>query len=296
MKIIFFGTPDYVLPILTALNKVYEVVCVVTQSPKEVGRKKFITRSPIDNWAYKHKVEVIYDLNKIPKADLGILAAYGKIIPEFVIGQMKFGILNVHPSLLPKWRGASPVQAAISSGETETGVSIIKTDEEVDHGPLVSQFKEDILPEDTTGTLRARLFQRSADVLVALIKPYIEGKIKPRLQNHKEATFTHLIKKQDGFIPPEYFKATLQGASFKGKFMERFIRAMQPWPGAWTYIALGNRQKAIGNRKRLKILKAHIEKLMPNAYQLVSDLVQLEGKNPVSWKEFTLGYPNAEFA
>ena len=280
MKIIFFGTPEYVLPVLTALDKVYEVVCVVTQKPKEVGRKKFITRSAVDNWAYKHKIPVLYDFEKIPPADLGVVAAYGKIIPESIIHNLKFGILNVHPSLLPKYRGASPVQAAILSKDSETGVSIIKMDEEIDHGPIVSQFREDILSDDTTGTLGARLFQRSADVLVALIKPYLEGKIKPRLQNHKEATFTHLIKKQDGFI--DLKKTSPQEA-------ERFIRAMQPWPGAWTQIKL-ERDK-VTKLLRLKILKAHLQE-----NELILDEVQLEGKNPVSWKQFKEAYPNAELA
>lgn len=292
MKIVFFGTPDYVLPVLKALYKTCEVVSVVTQNPKEVGRKKFITRSPVDNWAYKHKIPVTYDFAEIPSADLGVVAAYGRIIPKSVIANFKFGILNIHPSLLPKWRGASPVQAAILSGETETGVSIIKMDEEVDHGPIVAQFKEDVLPDDTAGSLRARLFERSADVLTALIKPFVEGKITPRLQNHKEATSTHLIKKQNGFIdlkktPPEE--------------AERFIRAMQPWPVSWTYVHLAKSDNEVGYSKlkakrRLKILDAHTETLSFKHSVLRLDEVQLEGKNPVSWKEFELGYPNAEFA
>ena len=279
MKTVFFGTPDYVLPILTALHKVYGVIGVVTQKPKEIGRKKFITRSPIDNWAYKHKVEVIYDLNKIPEADLGILAAYGEIIPEAVIKKLKFGILNVHPSLLPKWRGASPIQAANAPGQKQTGVTIIKLDGEIDHGPIVSQFTEDILDSDTTATLRQRLFERSADVLVALIKPYLDGKITPRPQNHQEATFTRQLKKESGFIDL---------TNTKPDEAERFIRAMQPWPGAWTLLRLSATEGQ--THKRLKIIKAHLE-----TDQLVLDTVQLEGKNPVSYEEFKKGYPKVTF-
>lgn len=272
MKIVFFGTPEYVVPIVKILPN---LVTVVTQPPKEVGRKKFITRSAVDNWAYKHKIPVVYDLKDVPQFDLGVLAAYGKIIPEFLIHNSKFGILNVHPSLLPKYRGASPVQAAILNGDEETGVTIIKIDKLVDHGPIISQFKEEVLPDETTVTLRARLFERSAEVLAALIEPYIKGKIKPREQNHKEATFTKIVKKEDGFVD---FK---KDSPIK---IERMLRAYTPWPGVWSKVRIENRQL------RIKILKAHLD---INHQSLIIDAVQLEGKNPVSWEEFRRGYPNA---
>ncbi|MEK7188684.1 MAG: methionyl-tRNA formyltransferase, partial [Patescibacteria group bacterium] len=136
MRVIFFGTPDYVLPIVNSLSG---IVAVVTQPPKPSGREKMIIRSPIDNWAFKHQIPVFYDaLEAISKVNpgLGILAAYGKIIPEPVINFFPKGILNVHPSLLPKFRGASPIQAAIVSGEKETGATIIKLDSQIDHGPV----------------------------------------------------------------------------------------------------------------------------------------------------------------
>ncbi len=267
MKIVFFGTPEYVLPIVKILPN---LVAVVTQPPKEIGRKKFIIRSAVDNWAYKHQVPVVYDLNKVPPADLGILAAYGKIIPELVIRNLKFGILNIHPSLLPKYRGASPIQAAILNGEGETGVTIIKIDKLVDHGPIISQFREEVLPTDTTLSLRARLFKRSAQVLSALIEPYLKGKIKPREQNHKEATYTKIVKKEDGFVDLKKDNPVK---------VERMLRAYEGWPGIWT----------LANGKRLKILKAHLD---IGHQSLIIDEVQLEGKNPVSWEEFKRGYPN----
>ena len=271
MKIIFFGTPDYVLPILKALAKKHEIVAVVTQNPKPTGRKKFLTYSPIDNWAHKRKVPVIYDLSKIPQADLGILAAYGKIIPKSVINNFKLGILNIHPSLLPKYRGASPVQAAIISGDAKTGVTIIKLDAEMDHGDILSQFKETIGPEDTTETLRQRLFERSSQFLVDLIPNYSNKKIKPKVQNHKEATFTKILEREDGFIDLD---------KTQPEVAERIIRAMQPWPGAWTYVSIN------GKKLRFKILKAHLED-----NKLILDTVQLEGKTPVSWSQFSQAYP-----
>ena len=282
MKIVFFGTPDYVLPILTSLHKkfvsgpgVSPIAAVVTQSPKPTGRKQILTYSPVDKWAHEHKIDIFYQSSELiknsVKADIGVLAAYGEIIPKIVIDTFPHGILVVHPSLLPKYRGASPIQGAIANGDKQVGVTIIKMDEKMDHGPIVSQFKEETKPDDTTDTLRARLFERSKDVIVEMIEPYLQGKIKPKEQNHDEATYTKIITKQDGFIEAESFTSEAAKA-------ERFIRAMQPWPQAWTLIG----------KKRLKILKAHLEN-----GKLILDEVQLEGKSPVSWEEFKRGYPNA---
>lgn len=314
MKIIFFGTPDYVVPILNLVHKTFKerfgasgVVAVVTQEPKPIGREQKLTYSPVDTWAYKKGIPVIYDLSKVPSADLGILAAYGELIPELVISHLKFGILNIHPSLLPKYRGASPVQAAIASGDSETGVTIIKIDRQMDHGPVVSQFSEGILGADTFEALRQRLFARSAEVLTTLIPSFVQGRINLREQNHGEATYTILVKKEYGFIPAKYLYACLQGRSLKAKWkipfikdyslhptpytLDCFIRAMDPWPGAWTQVKiLGGKDIKI---LRLKILKAHLQKLDPKRYTLIPDLVQLEGKGPVSWEEFKRGYPNA---
>jgi methionyl-tRNA formyltransferase len=279
MKIVFFGTPDYVLPILKGLHRKFvtgpgksPIVAVVTQSPKPVGRKQVVTFSPIDKWAHEHKIDTFYQSSDLIKnnveADFGVLAAYGEIIKKDVIEMFPKGILVVHPSLLPKYRGASPIQGAIAAGDNVTGSSIIKMDEEMDHGPIVSQFKEEILPTDTTDILRERLFERSAEVMIEMIEPYLEGKIKPKEQNHEEATFTKLVTKQDGFI--DLKKTTPEEA-------ERFIRAMQPWPQAWTLF----------ENKRLKLLKAHMEE-----GKLVLDEVQLEGKNPITGKDFLRAYPS----
>jgi len=227
----------------------------------------------VDTWAFKRKVPIFFDFGKpLPDADMGVLAAYGKILPKSVVNGFKFGILNIHPSLLPKYRGASPIQATIADGETQTGATIIRLDEEMDHGPIVAQFKEDVLPNDTNESLTTKLFERSADVLIQAIPAYISGKIKPKAQDEKEATFTKLLKKEDGFI--DLKKASPIEA-------ERFIRAMHPWPGVWTYIEPAH--------KRLKIKKAHLEE-----DKLILDEVQLEGKDPVSFKQFKEGYPKLE--
>lgn len=301
MKTIFFGTPDYVLPIVKALPN---LLAVVTREPKPAGRQGFISRSPVDNWAYKRKIPVIYDLSQenLPPADLGVLAAYSRIIPEAVIKHFKYGILNIHPSLLPQFRGASPVQATLLT-ESSAGVSIIKLDSLLDHGPIVSSFKEVTLADDTNETLTQRLFAKSAQFLINLLPSFIAEKIKLTPQDESQVSLTRMITREAGFIPPQVFKNALAGKEDHQKMdilfirdytlkanansLERFIRALSPWPGAWTDVSPG--------QKRLKILKAHVEQLTSGVARLVPDLVQLEGKKPVTWSEFIQGYPRVEF-
>ncbi|MGA3292267.1 MAG: methionyl-tRNA formyltransferase [Candidatus Microgenomates bacterium] len=286
MKIVFFGTPDYVMPILTSLHKKFvtgpgksPIIAVVTQPPRPVGRKQIPAYSPVDKWAHARKIPIYYSANDLidnpTEAVLGILASYGEIIKEDVIDLFPQGILVIHPSLLPKYRGASPVPEAIKNGDETTGVTIFKMDKKMDHGPIISQFKEEILPGDTGETLRARLFEKSAGVLTELIGPYIQSKIKPKIQDESLATYTKIITKEDGFI--DLNKKSTDEA-------DRFIRAMQPWPCAWTRIRVSE------ENKRLKILKAHLEE-----NKLILDEVQLEGKLPTTWKQFKEGYKDATF-
>ena len=161
MKIIFFGTPDYVLPVLEKLHKYYEVVAVVTQSPKPMGRKKILAYSPIDDWAHKRKVPKFYDFSDLPKADLGVLASYGNLIPKEVINSFPLGILVIHPSLLPQFRWSNPIRATLITGTNPTGVTIFKMDEKWDAGPILTQFKEEVFEDDDNESLRNRLFKKA---------------------------------------------------------------------------------------------------------------------------------------
>lgn len=326
MKIVFFGTPEYVIPILDGLNRAFKtskdksaITAVVTQKPKPAGRRQTLIYSPVDTWAFKKKIPIFFEstdlIGKKIQADLGIVASYGAIIPKKVIGNFPHGILNVHPSLLPNFRGSSPVQATIITGD-RAGVTFIKLDEKLDHGPIVSQFKEDILPEDSAETLRGRLFARSAEVLATLIPAYLSGKITPKPQDHSKATFTREIKKEHAFVPPKFLNASLSGQTLKDNWeigfikdftinpspstIHNFIRAMRPWPISWTLVQLSAKNKE-QSAKRLKILKAHLEPAQSTNYKLqatklVLDEVQLEGKTRVSWKQFLEGYREAKFA
>jgi len=216
------------------------------------------------------------DLESLERPDLGIIASFGALIPEKIISWPKMGLLNLHPSLLPKYRGPTPIPTAILNGEKETGLTIIKIDKEIDHGPIIHQFKEAINSDKTSDDLLKRLFKTGAEVLVTLLPDYLEGKIKLQEQDHKKATFTEKLTKESGYI--DWTKPA--------DYQQRFMQAMSPWPGAWGEIKL---RKGDKENKRLKILKTHLEK-----QKLVLDLVQLEGKKPVTWKQFLEGYPQAK--
>src|SRR5260221_7463992 len=281
-KVIFFGTSDYVIPILEALNKNFKLVGVVTQPPKLVGRKQLRTFTAVDDWAHKRKIPVITDFREeLPNAGLGVVAAYGRMIPDEILSQFKDGVLNIHPSLLPKYRGASPIQNQILDGVTETGVTVIKMDSKMDHGPIISSLRDVITPEDTNETLRTRLFERAAPFIIDLIPNYLNKKITLKEQDEEEASFTKIIDKNDGFIDPEDVKVALTNSE-EANYIERFVRAMTPWPEVWTKVILRPTEMV----KRLKILKVHV-----NEDKLVLDKVQLEGKKPVSFEEFKRGYP-----
>ncbi len=312
MRFVFFGTPEYVLPVLKTLAKELApmgenpVEAVVTQPPRPSGRQQKLQYTPVDSWAHRRDVPIFHSPEQFIKSgiktDFAVLAAFGAIVPEKIISYFPKGILNVHPSLLPAYRGASPVQAAIVADEKQTGVSIMKLDEKMDHGPIVSSFKEPVLPDDTTESLRQRLFERSGEFLVELIPAYLSGKVKVAPQDHDKATYTTLIRKEHGFVPPKLLAGAIEGkvseeeweiGFVKGLTLKaspenlmRFMRATSPWPGVWTKVTLSETET-----KRLKILDAAIE-----GDRFVIKEVQLEARNPVSWRQFTEGYPEAKFA
>jgi methionyl-tRNA formyltransferase len=211
------------------------------------------------------------------KADVFLVADFGQIVPKELFSLPPHGWLVIHPSLLPQYRGASPVQAAIANGDQETGASIIQIHQKVDYGPIVAQLKEPIKANDTAGSLYQRLFGASGEILVTILPAWVKGKIKPRVQDHSKATYTARLTRDDGRI--DWQKSAQAN--------ERFIRAMSPWPGAWTMIKKDGKEK---RERRLKIIQVHLEK-----NKLVLDQVQLEGKKPVTGKQFQEGYPKAKF-
>src|SRR3989338_646078 len=270
-KIVFFGSSRYVIPIIEVLKKNFDLSLVITteQNPS----------NPIPHFCNKNKIKyisvtslnnsIVNDQLSMVNCQLAILADFGLIIPKRVLKIFQKGIINIHPSLLPKYRGPTPVQNAILNGENMTGISIIKLDDKVEHGPILAQKEEKILEDDTADTLYARLFEIGADLIYQNIKHYIKGYLKPRQQIHSKATFTKLLQKNDGLInldnPPSPIK------------IARMIRAYHPWPGVWTKL-----QIVAGSTRGVDVQK--IIKFLPE------QKIQVEGKNPVSYKDFTNGY------
>ena len=239
-SIVFFGTSDFALPVVEGL--VHEGYPVVAKIPPA---------------------------SEIPKADIFVIASYGKILKPDILSRARLGVLNVHPALLPKYRGPSPVQAALLAGAHETGVTIMLTDEKVDHGPILAQEKIVIDPDDTSESLMKKLFQAGAELLIDMLPRWIEGTLVAQEQHHPKATYTKLIKKEDGKI----------NWSESSEVIERKIRAYTPWPSAWTMFGT----------MRVKILKAHLEN-----NSLVIDHVQPEGRTPMTYAEFARGYMKDE--
>lgn len=250
MKFIFLGTSEFGAVILEKLIKNnYKPFLVITALDKPVGRKQIITPPPVKISAEKHDIPVLqpeilanYKLQIANyKPDLIIVAAYGQILPKEILAIPKFGCLNIHPSLLPKYRGPSPIQAAILNGDKETGVSIFLMDEKIDRGKIISNSRFLISDEKIIyPELLKKLAEKGADLLIKTISKWLKNEIKPKPQNESEATYTKILKKDDGKI--DWRKSAEK--------IERQIRAFNPWPGTFT--------RVIQNTKILKILEAEI--------------------------------------
>lgn len=235
MKIIFFGTSNVALPILEALSKQHEILAVVTQPDAKVGRKQEIQESPVSVLATEMKLKILkpqkvrgntqfYDELKNLAADIFVVVSYGQIMPLEIINMPKFKTINVHFSVLPKYRGASPIQSALLNGEQYTGASIFILDEKVDHGPLLATEIVKIDSDDNSLTLSQKLAYKSAAVINIVIDDYVTGKITPLPQDEGAATYTKIIAKADGRIN---WQKTAQ------EIYNQF-RAFYPWPGVWT--------------------------------------------------------------
>lgn len=295
IRVVFMGSPDFALPTLAALDQHYAVVGVITQPDRPAGRGRVLTPPPVKQLAVQLGIEVIQPLKlREPEAqeklktwtpDLIVVAAFGQILRPSVLEMPRFGCLNVHASLLPRWRGAAPIQAAILHGDAETGVTIMKMDAGIDTGAILRQRVVSIQPQDTAGSLSARLAAEGADLLVETLPDYLAGKITPTVQDEAQATYASMLAKEQGEL--DFSKPAEQ--------LERQVRAFQPWPGAYTYF----------RGEMLKVLRAHVESgdAVPSqrliiqqlpaigtpAGWLVLDEVQPAGKRPMSGEVFLRG-------
>jgi len=236
MRIVFMGTPEFAVPSLEALlASEDQVVGVVTQPDRPKGRGQTMTASPIKHIALREHIPLLQPVKmKDPtflaalqawQPDLIAVTAFGRILPPVILSLPPKGCVNVHGSLLPKYRGAGPIQWAIINGERETGITTMLMDEGMDTGPMLLQQTEPIFPDDTAGTLSVRLADIGGKLLVKTIRELKAGTISPRPQSHAEHTLAPLLKKEDGAIP----------WNLAAKDIANRIRGMTPWPGAYTY-------------------------------------------------------------
>ncbi len=268
MKIIFFGSSADSLLVLEKLTGLPAgeagVVAMVTQPPKPVGRKQILTPTPVEMWASEHHIPVF---SAVPRTnvDLLITASYGEIIPIEFIRSARFGGLNVHPSLLPRWRGGDPVPWAILSGDRQAGVSVVTLSEKFDQGRIIAQKIIPIADNDISDSLRARLFAIGADLLLSSLPDYLSGKNKGQPQVSRNEPYARRLTRDDGFEPWEKIMDPKESERINRKY-----RAFHPWPGLWSTF----------NGKRIKILNFIHSPIT----------LQLEGKKPVPWKQFQSAY------
>lgn len=237
LRVIFMGTPEFALPSLRALAGAAQIVAVVTQPDRPAGRGRRVSPPPVAVYAREdglpvmqppslRRPEVVRALAEL-HPDLLVTVAYGRIIPDDVLALPPRGAINAHPSLLPAYRGASPIQRAIADGQTETGVSIIYQTAELDAGDIILQERVAIGPEETAGELERRLADLAAPLLLAAVRLIAEGRAPRRPQEHAAATYVGKLTKEDGQIHWDRPAETIAN----------LVRAMDPWPSAYTFRA-----------------------------------------------------------
>jgi methionyl-tRNA formyltransferase len=297
-RIVFMGSPDFALPSLRTLVGEYDVIGVVTQPDRASGRGRTMKPPPVKELALelniptiqpeKLKQEDAMDQLRAWSPDVIVVAAYGQILKKDVLDLPQFGCINVHASLLPRWRGAAPINTAILHGDEKTGVTIMKMDAGLDTGPMLAQRSIRIMPDDTAGSVFQTLSTLGAELLIETLPDYLSGEIHPQPQLEEGATYAPMLKKEDGRLD---FNADVHE-------LERRVRAFNPWPGTFMDFEGSN----------LKVHRAHIEPGDASAGErlivqnqpavgarggiLVLDEVQPAGRKPMSGKSFLSGARN----
>ena len=301
LKIVFMGTPDFATPVLAALvDAGHDVVGVYTQPDRRAGRGRRVATPPVKEYALEARLRVFQpaslrrdegalDALNLLAPDVVVVAAYGLFLPTAMLDLPRLGCLNIHPSLLPRHRGPSPVATAIFDGDARTGVTVIRLDDEMDHGPIVAQRETTIGQDETAGALTARLFRMGAELLLQTLPGWDRGDVVPVAQDESLATVTRQLTKQDGEIdwprPAEY--------------IARQVRAYSPWPGTFT-LWRGRRLAIVAAdtaRESVASGPAGLVTALPEGVRVATGegvlelrTVQLEGRKPVAATEFLRGH------
>jgi methionyl-tRNA formyltransferase len=311
VRTIFMGTPDFAVPILERLaqspifkNAGFNIVGVVTAQDRPAGRGQKIHASAVKTKAQALGLNVIesvkinsvdeISLIKQLKPDLILLVAFGQIIPKAILKLPKFEMLGIHPSLLPCWRGASPIQAVILNGEEKTGVTIFVMDEKLDHGPIIVQESFEIWPDANCPALSERLSNLSADLIEKILPQWVAGEVNPEPQDEAKATYVQTLTKESGRLV--WIKPADE--------LERQIRAYFPWPSSWFEYQIGSKVikikvleagvygEAVSHKPGTSfITKDNLLAIWTSKGALVLKKVQPEGKQEMSGHDFIAGRP-----
>ena len=304
IRTIFMGTPEFSLPGLASLSAApnFEIVGIFTQPDKPFGRKQVLTPPPVKEFALKHdlkifqpqKIKLEVETIKNLQPDLIVVIAYGKIIPPEILSIPKYTCINVHASLLPRYRGAACLNAPILNGDSETGVTIMQMEAGLDTGPILRQGIIKLTGTETLEIVHDKLSALGAELLVPTLNDFIAGKITPQIQDDSQASYIKTLKKEDGKI--DWTKPAPE--------IERMVRAYNPWPGTYT----------TNNNKIIKLISVEHEILKSNDHKigesflangrlaiqcgqdsLVILRLQLEGKKIMTSEEFLRGHKIGPF-
>jgi len=310
INIAFFGAPNFAAHLLQQIIEDADLPVslkfVVTQPDRPAGRKQILTPTPVKLMAQKNNVPVIDNFqlstlsSQLKKVDLALLYAYGELISPEILKIPRWGFWNIHPSLLPLYRGPSPITYPLLLGDAKTGTSLIQMDELLDHGPIIDQEHYSIQQTDTQETLRKRLSSIGYKLFKKNVQLLLDGTLQKNEQIHSQATFTRLLTKKDGFIPFPIVQKIYRGEGFTKDNLPPIIqeycnkynqlttnhyslatyyslfRALSPWPGLWTILP---------GEKRLKITGMELKKESPTITR-----VQLEGKKETDISTFQTAY------
>ena len=235
MRIVFMGSPDFAIPSLDVLARTHVIIGIVTQPDRPAGRGRTLRQSAVKSWGLSNHVPTIDPIRvKSPEVvdqikswnpDLIVVAAYGQILPRVLLDLPHHGCVNVHASLLPRWRGAAPVHAAILHGDLVSGATIMRMDEGLDTGPILAQRELEILPDETSGELSIRLAHLGASLLIETLPDYLLGNLIPSNQDNSQATYAPMLKKADGALD----------FTMPAEHLVRQVRAYEPWPGTFFF-------------------------------------------------------------
>lgn len=259
---VFFGSSQYSLIVLKELVKSDQI--------KVIGVVTSTHPNSVKTWSQKQNLPVWTDPKR---ADAFVVAYYGKIIPKEVLRKPQFGVINIHPSKLPKYRGPTPIQTALLNGDTSTAVTIMLMDEEIDHGPILASTDFPIKNNDTFESLLTRASKIGGELVVQTLVKLASGLSSPQPQNHALATYTPKLTRNSGKIDWNQPHPDI----------ERMVRAYTPWPGTWTTL---KELTGSGGSTRVKVIQAHLG----DKGELKIDKLQVEGKKVISWEEFKRGY------